>query len=497
MDSRTNPTNTAAGTDRRRWVALALLCVATFIIILDGTIVFVAIPSIAQDLKLGPSGVQWVLSSYLLSFGGLLLLGGRLADLLGRRRMFMLGGTLLAVASLLCGLASSGDTLITFRVLQGLAAAIMTPTALSIITNTFKEGPDRNKALGAWSSAGGIGGTVGALIGGPLTDGPGWEWIFFVNVPVALVMVLLTPVVLRESYDRGRARTYDVAGALTSSAALVMVVYAIVDAPSAGWDSGQTIGLFAGAAALLALFVVAESRSAAPLVPLRMFRSKALVGGNLVLLSVGMSVHAAMGFLLTQYAQIVLGYSAVEFGWMFAGMTVLTIVGSTLAGGPLVNRFGPRPVAAVSLLTLVASCLILTQISVGGSYVDDMMVGMLLFGPGLGAGFTAAAIASLAGVAEQDAGLASGLNNASFHIGGALGIAIVSTVAVSHASGPNPLAALTEGFQAAFVAATIFPAIGVVAALVLLGRSRALRLAGASGQPGSPSSSAAKRNRAA
>jgi len=495
MDSRASNTNSpatrAAGSDLRRWYALALLCVANSVIILDGTIVFVAVPSIAQDLQLTPSGVQWVVSAYLLSFGGLLLLGGRAADLLGRRRMFMLGASLLALASLLCGLAWNSESLIVFRVFQGLAAAIMTPTALSIVTNIFKEGKDRNKALGIWSSAGGIGGTVGALIGGPLTDGPGWSWIFYVNVPIALVMVVLSPIVLTESYDRGRARTYDVAGALTSTTALVLIVYAIVDAPSAGWDSGQTIGLFAAAAALLALFTAVESRSKAPLVPLRLFRSRALVGGNLVLLAVGMGVHACMGFLLTQYAQIVLGYSAVQFGLMFAVMTVTTIAGSMLAGAVLVNRFGARPVAIVSLLSLAVSSAILTQISFPGNYVDDMLLGMVVFGPGLGAGFTAAAIASLTGLAEQDAGLGSGLNNASFHIGGALGIGIVSTVAVSQAAGPNPLAALTEGFQAAFAASIIFSLFGAVVALLLHGRRTALRAAGSPGRPlqAKPSSS--------
>lgn len=427
----------------------------------------------AQELQLTPSLIQWVLSSYLLSFGGLLLLGGRMADLLGRRRMFITGGILLALSSLLCGLAWSAEVLIVARVFQGIAAAIMTPTALSILMNTFKEGKERNTALGAWSSAGGIGGTVGALLGGPLTQGPGWSWIFFVNVPIAALMVALSPLVLRESYDRDRARSFDVAGALTSSAALVLLVWAIVDAPTVGWLGGRTIGLLIAVVVLLVAFVLVERRSSAPLMPLRYFRSKNFVGGNLVLLTVGMAVHAGMGFIMTQYAQIVLGYSAVQYGLMFAVMTVLTIVGSTLAGGPLVIRFGPRPVAVAGLVLIGLSCLTLTGVSAGGSFASDMLLGMLLFGPGLGAGFVAGSIAALAGVPEQDSGLASGVTTASFHIGGALGIAIVSTVVISQAVGPNPLAAMATGFGAGFAVAIIFAGVGILASLVLLGRPKA------------------------
>ncbi len=478
MATRTTPSSGGTQTGSRRWFALAVLCTATFIIILDGSIVFIAAPSMTVSLGLTPESLQWVLSSYLLSFGGLLMLGGRMADLLGRRRMFMLGGALLAASSLMCGLAGSSDVLIGARVVQGLAAAIMTPTALSILMTTFAEGPDRNKALGVWSAAGGVGGTVGALIGGPLVTHWGWEWIFFVNVPVAVLMVALAPLVLTESYNRDRARTFDLAGAVTSTAAMVLIVYAVVDAPTAGWSSGQTIWVFVAAAALLAVFVRIEQRSAAPLAPLRLFRSKGLVGGNLVLLAVGMAVHGSMGFITTQYAQVVLGYSAVEFGLMFAVMTVLTIVGSMAAGGPLVNKFGPRPVAVVALLLIVVSCLALTQISPTGSYWSDIFFGMAIFGPGLGAGFVAASIASLAGVPERDAGLASGLNNASFHIGGALGIAILSSVVMSQAVGPNPIVAMTEGFKAAYGAATLFAVFGIVAALFLLGRPRTPRAAG-------------------
>ena len=458
--------------DPRRRLALAVLCAATFIIILDGSIVFVAVPSMAKDLALTPSAVQWVLSSYLLSFGGLLLLGGRVADLLGRRRMFVVGAALLAVSSLLCGLAWSAEVLIVARVAEGFAAAIMTPTALSILMTTFAEGRERNKALGVWSSAAGIGGTIGSLLGGPLTTGPGWGWIFFVNIPVAVLVVVLSPFVLRESYDRERARTFDVAGALTSTAALVGLVYLIVDAPQAGWWSGRTIGLGAVVLVLLAGFVLVERRSAAPLLPLKYLRGKGFLGGNLVMLTVGMAVHGGMGVVMTQYAQVVLGYSAVQYGLMFAVMTLLTVLGSTLAGGPLVNRFGTRPVAVAGLVLIGFSCLSLTGISARGSFVDDMLLGMLLFGPGLGAAFVAGSIAGLAGVPADDAGMASGVNTAAFHIGGALGIAILTTVAAAAATGPDPAAAMTAGFRTAFGVAIAFAVAGVLAALFLLGRPR-------------------------
>lgn len=471
--SAVSPIAARAKADPRRWLALAVLCAATFIIILDGSIVFVATPSIAEDLALTPAALQWVLSSYLLSFGGLLLLGGRIADLLGRRRMFVLGAALLAVSSLLCGLAWSVEVLVAARVVQGFSAAIMTPTAMSILMTMFAEGRERNIALGFWSSAGGVGGTIGSLLGGPLTAGPGWSWIFYVNIPVAVLMVALGPLVLRESYNRERARTFDLAGALTSTAALVGLVYLIVDAPRAGWWSGQTIGLGAGVLVLMVAFVLVERRSPAPLLPLRYFRGRHFLGGNLVTLAVGMAVHGGMGFIMTQYAQVVLGYSAVQYGLMFAIMTVLTVVGSMLAGGPLVLRFGPRPVAIGGLVLIGLSCLSLTGISAQGNFVDDMLLGMLLFGPGLGTGFVVGSIAGLTGVPARDAGMASGVNNAAFHIGGALGIAILATVAVSAASGPDPATAMTAGFRVAYAVAVVFAALGIVAALALLGRPRA------------------------
>lgn len=468
-------TPAAAGTiggavEPRRWWALAVLCAAMFIIILDGSTVFVAVPSMSKDLGLTPSSLQWVINSYLLAFAGVLLLGGRAADLLGRRRLFLAGGTLLGLSSLACGLAASAGVLIAARISQGLAAAIMLPAALSIIATIFREGRERNIALGYWSTAGGVGGTTGALLAGPLVENLGWSWIFFLNVPVAAVMVAVTPLVLRESYDRAGARTFDVLGALVSTAGMALLVYAVVNAPAHGWASGRTIGVLVAAAAAFALFTVVEHLSKAPLVPLRLFRSRHLVGGNLVVLVCGMAVNGGMGFTLTQYTQGVLGYSAVQFGLMFAALTSLTIVGSMLAG-PLVTRFGPRPVAIPALLLIGASSLTLTNLSLGGSYTQDVMLGMLLFGPGLGAGFVAGSIASLTGVEQRDAGVAAGLNNIGFHVGGALGIAVMAAVALT-GTGANPGLAAVDGFNKAFVASAIFAAVGLVVTLVLLGRPR-------------------------
>jgi EmrB/QacA subfamily drug resistance transporter len=456
--------------DPRRWKALALLCTAFFMVILDSAIVVVALPSIDADLHFSPGDLQWVLSAYLLSFGGLLLFGGRAADLLGRRRVFVVGTALFALASLTCGLAGSVAALIVARIVQGVAAAIMTPTALSILTTTFQEGPERNKALGVWAAIGGIGATAAWLVGGPITDGLGWEWIFFINVPVAVAVAALSPVLLRESRDRGHGRRFDVPGAVTITAALVALVYAVVEAPRAGWADGQTLGLLTLSAALIALFVLIEARSAAPLAPLRVFRSRALVGGNLVLFALGM-VAFGMPFTLTQYAQEVLRYSPLEFGLASVVMPVTAAIGS-IAGQAIATKGALRATAAGGMALTGLGCLYLSSVSVDGSYLGDIFFGLLIFGPGLGAAYVAGSIGSLAGVAEADAGLASGLNNSAFQIGGAVGVAILSSVAVSNADGANPLIALTNGSQAAFATAIIFAAGGLLAALALLAKLR-------------------------
>jgi EmrB/QacA subfamily drug resistance transporter len=463
--------------DPRRWWALALLCGAFFMVLLDAAIVLVALPSIGADLGFSEQGLQWVLSAYALTFGGLLLLGGRAADLLGRRRLFMTGVLFFTAASLLCGLAWSPAALLAARVVQGVGAAVMTPTALSIIATTFPDGSERNKALGIWGALGGVGATAAWLIGGPLVDGPGWEWIFFINLPLGLAALALSPLLLRESRAALTRRSYDPAGALTSTGALVLLVYAVVEAPNAGWGSLRTILLVVGSGVLLAAFALIESRHRAPLVPLRLFRSRTLVGANLVML-VRSTVGVGMLFVLTLYAQQVLGYSAVKFGLGTAVLAVMAGVGSII-GQALVLRVGFRPVAATGMALMGAGSLLLTQVSVSGSYFGDIFLALLVTGPGIGLAFVTATVAALAGVAEHESGLASGLSNTAFQIGGALGVAIATTVAVSTSgdylaahAGANPLVVLNEGFQSAFVACVVLAGIGMALALLLLGRPR-------------------------
>ena len=461
--------------DTRRWLALGLLGTAFFMVILDGTIVYVALPSIDKDLGFSASGLQWVMSAYLLTFGGLLLLGGRSADLIGRRRMFMAGVALFAGSSLLCGFAWSEAVLIGARVLQGAAAAIMAPTALSLLMTVFEEGAARNKALGIWGGIGGVGATSGLLIGGPVTEGLGWEWVFFINVPVALGVLALCPVLLPESADPLRPRTYDIAGAVTITAALVLLVFSVSEAPEAGWTAATTIGALAASATLFAVFVWVEARSAAPLVPLRIFRSRTLVGGNLVLLTAGATLDGML-IIVTLYAQEVLGYSTVQFGLGVAVLTVMSVAGA-VGGQALVTRIGLRPVALTGMSLVGLGCLYLTRVSVEGSYFADVFLGLLVFGLGLGATFVASQIAGLSGIAEQESGLAAGLVDSSFNIGSALGIAVLSTVAVTRTDnllgGANqsiePALAMTEGFQTAFLVAVVIAALGALLALLLFG----------------------------
>jgi EmrB/QacA subfamily drug resistance transporter len=471
------PVAPLARLDPRRWQALALLCGAFFMVLLDGTITIVALPSIGADLGFARQDLPWVLSSYALTFGGLLLLGGRAADLLGRRRVFMAGVLLFTAASLLCGLAWSPAALLAARVAQGAGAAIMTPTALSIISTTFTEGAERNKALGIWGGLGGIGATTAWLIGGPLVDGPGWRWIFFINIPVGLAVLALAPALLRESRGSLARRSYDPAGALTITGALGLLVYAVVRAPDAGWGDVQTVLPLAGSALLLAAFALIESRHPAPLVPLRIFRSRTLAVADAVTVLIG-AVAVGMPFVLTLYAQRVLGYSALEFG---VGSVVLAVAvtAGAIAGQAAVLKAGFRPVAAAGMALMGAGSLVLTQVSVHGSYFPDMFFGLLLCGLGIGLAFVTATVAALAGVAEHEAGLASGLSNTALQIGTALGVAIVSTVAVSRSNGylaankgANPLDVLTEGYQSAFVGCAVLAGIGLALALLLPGRPR-------------------------
>ncbi|MFI6492966.1 MFS transporter [Streptomyces sp. NPDC050564] len=373
MTATTTPTAMSVTTpDPRRWRALALLCLAGFMVILDSQIVVLALPSIADGLGFSAAGAQWVMSAYLLSFGGLLLLGGRVADLLGRRRVFMTGTLLFGVSSLLCGFAWSAGVLVAARAVQGISAAVMAPTALSLLLNTFEEGPERNKALAIWSGSGGFGATAALLIGGPLTDVLGWQWVFFLNVPVALLLLTLSPRLLRESRAEARTRSYDPAGGLMVTAALVACVYAVVEARRAGWLSAQTVGLFAVAAALALLFVRVEARSAQPLGPPRLLRTRSVSGGNIVVFLLG-SCAFGMSYTLSQYGQGVLGYSPLRFGLDNVVMPATAVVGS-YAGQALVTRIGVRPVAVGGLALVGAGSLLLAGVPVDGGFLSDATV---------------------------------------------------------------------------------------------------------------------------
>src|SRR5580704_6246253 len=463
--------------DPRRWWALALLCGAFFMVLLDVTIMIVALPSIGARLRFSEQGLPWVLSAYALTFGGLLLLGGRAADLLGRRRVSMAGAVFFTTAALLCGLAGSPTALLAARVVQGAGAAIMTPTALSIISTTFTEGSERNKALGIWGALGGIGATTAWLIGGPLVDGPGWRWIFFINVPVGLAALALSPVLLRESRAALTRRSHDPAGALTITGALVLLVYAVVEAPGAGWGDVRTILPLAGSAVLVAAFGLIESCHPAPLVPLRIFRSRTLAGADALTVLLG-TVAIGVPFVLTLYAQQVLGYSALKSG-VSPVVRAVAVTADAIAGQGAVLKAGFRPVAATGMALMGAGSLVLTQVSVHESYFPDIFFGLLLCGLGIGLAFVTATVAALAGVAGHESGLASGLSNTALQIGTALGVAIVSTVAVSRSAdylaankGANPLVVLTEGYQSAFVACAVLAGIGLALALLLPGRPR-------------------------
>jgi EmrB/QacA subfamily drug resistance transporter len=470
-----DPTISPPCLDPRRWQALTLLGTAFFMVILDSTIVLTAIPSMQAELGLPVEVVQWVLTGYALAFGGLMLLGGRIGDLWGRRRVFIAGLALFALSSLACGLAWSAGVLLAARAVQGAAAAVMAPTALALVMTTFPDGPERNKALAIWGGLGGVGATAGLLAGGLVTAALGWEWVFFLNVPVAAVLIALCPVLLRESRDSGAPRSVDVAGAVTVTGTLVLLVFAIVTAPDAGWASVRTVGLFVAVAVLIGLFLLIESRAKAPLVPLRIFRLRTLVAGNVVLFTVGLALDGML-FPLTLYAQQVLDYSALQAGLLSAAMTVMSIVGA-FVGQAVVARVGLRRLAVAGIVLVVAGCLLLLGVTADGNPLVQVLPAMLVFGAGLGGAFVACQIAALAGVREEESGLAAGLIDTSFNLGNAIGIAIATSVAVvttaaAHLADPavDPAVALTDGFRAAFGMTVVAAVLALIAALVLLPR---------------------------
>ena len=459
-------------TAKRKWMALALLSVVQFMVVLDIAIVNVALPSIQVDLGFSQENLQWVISAYALFFGGFLLLGGRSADLLGRRRIFLGGLVVFTLSSLFAGLAWSEASLITARAFQGLGAAIITPAALSILSTTFHEGRERNIALGVWGAVGGFGAAAGVLMGGILTDALSWEWIFFVNVPVGVLAIMLAPILLDESRDSS-VKTFDLPGAVLVTAGLSSLVYAITQAGQEGWLAGRTIGFAVASLILLAGFVGWELRHPEPLMRFGLFRTKTVAGANVAGFIMGTAMFS-MFLMLTLYMQQVLGYSAMETGVAYLAVAGTAIIWSGVAA-QLVTRVGVKPVLVSGMAFLTAGLIFFTQVSVGGSYVTDLLPGFLLIGVGIGFSFVPITIAALAGVEPAEAGLASGLINTSQQIGGALGIAALSTIATSRtddavSAGAAVPSALVDGFTGAFVAGAIIAGIGIVAALTLIRR---------------------------
>jgi len=458
--------------EQRKWWALALLSAVQFMVVLDIAIVNVALPSIKVDLGFSQEDLQWVISAYALVFGGFLLLGGRAADLLGRKRVFLVGLAVFTVASLLAGLAWSEASLIGARALQGFGAAIISPAALSILSTTFREGRERNVALGVWGAVGGFGAAAGVLLGGILTDTLSWEWIFFVNVPVGLVAFVLAPFILQESRD-ALAKRFDVPGAVLVTGGLSSLVYAITQAGQHGWVAGQTVAFFAASLVLLASFLAWELRHPEPLMRLGIFRIRTVSGANVAGFILGTALFS-MFLMLTLYMQQVLGYSAMKTGIAYLAVAGTAILWSAVAA-QLVTRVGVKPVLALGMTALTAGLVFFTQVSVGGSYVTDLLPGLLLIGLGIGFSFVPISIAALAGVEPAEAGLASGLINTSQQIGGALGIAALSTIATSRtadavASGSAVPDALVQGFTTAFLVGVGIAAAGIVAALTLIRR---------------------------
>ena len=441
-----------------RWLVLAVTAAAQFMVILDVSVVNVALPAIKDDLHFSQEGLQWVITAYAILFGGTLLLGGRLADLLGRRRMFMAGVGLFTLASLLSGLASSEGELILTRALQGLGGALLAPAALSIVVTTFREGHDRNVALAVWGAISGVGGAVGVLLGGVLTSYLSWSWIFFVNLPVGVGVLAVSPWLLSESRVAVARRHFDVLGATSVTAGLMVLVYAITRASQHGWGNSVTVGLFATAAALIAAFVAIEARSPAPLLPLRIFRLRTLSAANATMMTVG-AVAFGQFFLLTLYLQEVLRYSALQTGVAFVTITV-TLIAVTNLSQKLTTRLGARPVLTTGLLLTAAGSALYARMPADGQYFWDVVPGLALSGVGLALTFVPVMIAGLTGVEHADAGVASGLINTSRQIGGAIGLAAVTTIAAtasshyasSHAAPAFSGPALTHGFQVAFYA---------------------------------------------
>jgi EmrB/QacA subfamily drug resistance transporter len=479
-------------TETNRWLVLVLVCLAQFMVVLDATITNVALPSIQEDLDFTQNSLQWVINAYTLVFGGFLLLGGRAGDLFGRKRIFLAGVVIFTAASLANGLSQSGGMLIVFRALQGLGAALVSPAALSIITTTFAEGEDRAKALGVWSAIAAGGAAFGLLLGGILTDLLSWEWIFFVNVPIGVAAFVLSMRHVPESVAPERPDTIDLPGAISVTAGLMVLVFALVKAQDYGWGSTRTLGLGAVAVALLAAFVVIESRSKAPLIRLGIFRSRNISGANAVMLLVIGGMYAFF-FLVSLYVQQVLGYSPLEAGLAFLPFTLGIIVGAAVSQ-PLARRIPVHLIALMGIGLAVLGLVILRGAGVDGTYLGNLLPGIIPMSIGMGMTFLPLTLVATTGVSASDAGLASGLFNTSQQVGGALGLAVLSTIAATHTTSvleglsgaPSPQErseAIVEGFQVAYLGGIGLLVLGAIVLVAVLRSRDMAAVAAAEGQP--------------
>ncbi|SFR77585.1 drug resistance transporter, EmrB/QacA subfamily [Agromyces sp. CF514] len=458
----------------RRPLALALLCAAFFLGVLDSTSLFAALPRIGDDLGLDPAALVWVVTVSGVVVAGFMLPFGRMADVFGRRRTFIAAVAVFGLASLVCGLATTGGVLIAARAVMGLGAAALTPAALALLLVMYPEGPERNRALGIWGGLGGLGATVGLLLGGLVTATAGWPWVFLVNVPVCAAVVVLAPRLLAES-RRGERRPFDLPGGLLVSATLVLLTAGLLELSRAGW-AAQTWALLVGASAFAAVLGVVERRSDDPILPARLLRARGVVIGNVVVLTGGIAVDGLLA-LTTVYLQRTLGLSAMVFGLALAAMTVSSIV-AVAVGQSLVSRAGPRPVAVVGLAMLGVSCASFTLLPADGSALPLLVGGLLVFGTGMGGAFVAGQIAAVTGVHDDDAGAASGLEETSFTIGGTLGIAIVTSVAVAFSTGAAAAIGRGSGDASTGQLAGLHAAFAVLAAIAFIGAAAALAYPG-------------------
>jgi EmrB/QacA subfamily drug resistance transporter len=482
-----SPAEAAAA--RHKNLVLILCCLAQFMVILDVSIVNVALPSIRHDLGFSATGLQWVVNAYTLAFAGFLLLGGRAADLIGRREVFAGGLLLFALASLLGGIAQTSGELIAARAVQGLGGAVVAPATLSILMTTFTEGGERNKALGLWGAMGGVGGATGALLGGILTQTLTWRWILLINVPIGIAAAVAgLAVVARGRRDAGAARSFDLSGALTVTAGLVVLTYGIVETDTHGWGSTRTLVTLAIGLGLLAAFTLIEGRLAkAPLVPLRIFRNRPVTGANLVVLCMGAAAFA-MWYFLSLYLQEVLRFDPIEAGLAFLPMTGAIIATSQLASR-LTGRFGPGAVLSIGMSLIALGMLGLSFVSADGSYAGDVLVPSVITAAGIGFSFVPVTIAATSGVRGPEAGLASGLVNTFRQVGGSIGLALLATVATQRTGdlggSVSRAVALTDGFQRAFLVGAGFAVIGAALSATLLWRSGVRAAAAARAETGS------------